>query len=86
MYNVCSCPQVCCRPVQAQVTKQYNHNAHSWLGLFTTFRLGAHGRLVGDGLLRRNDFVSDPVFYFLRAGDGYWFNNAMSLTLAYGQL
>jgi hypothetical protein len=72
--------------IQGQTTKEVNHNVHSWLGLFTTFRMGTHWGLTGDLLIRRNEFIKEPGFYNLRIGGGYWFTNSMSLTLAYGNL
>lgn len=67
----------------SQDRKQVNNNVHSWLGLFNTFRIGEHWGLVGDVLLRRNEFVQTPGFYWVRLGGGYWFNNNVSLIGAY---
>jgi hypothetical protein len=74
-----------CR-VLAQQEKQMNNNIHSWLGMYSTFRIQKHWGVNGDFLIRRNNFIQDPGFYQIRIGGGYWFNNTFSLTTAYSNL
>ncbi|MFT3826243.1 MAG: DUF2490 domain-containing protein [Chitinophagaceae bacterium] len=74
----------CVGRVSAQ--KQVNNYTHSWIGLLSTFRFGEHWGATGDLIIRREDFVKDPGYYFLRVGGGYWFNNSFSLTTAYSNL
>lgn len=67
-------------------TRQVNHNVHSWTGLLTTHRLSDNWGITADFIMRRDDFVKEPGFYFTRLGGGYWFNDNVSLTGAYGNL
>lgn len=65
---------------------QINHNAHVWTGLLTTHRLSDKWGVTNDLVIRRDDFMAEHGFYFLRLGGGYWFNDNISLTGAYGNL
>lgn len=67
-------------------TKQINHNVHSWIGLLTTHRLSDNWGVTADFIVRRDDFLKEPGFYFARLGGGYWFNDKVSLSGAYGNL
>lgn len=71
---------------QEAPVRQVNHNVHTWMGLFTTHRLTDNWGVTGDFLIRRDNFLSNPGFYFLRLGGGYWFNDNVSLTGAYSNL
>lgn len=66
--------------------KQINHHVHSWIGLLTTHRLTDNWGVTADFIVRRDEFVKEPGFYFARFGGGYWFNDNVSLTGAYGNL
>ncbi|PXV60225.1 uncharacterized protein DUF2490 [Dysgonomonas alginatilytica] len=68
------------------LTKQINHNIHSWIGLLTTHRLSDNWGVTADFIVRRDDFLNEPGFYFARLGGGYWFNDNISVTGAYGNL
>ncbi len=68
------------------VTKQINHNIHTWTGILTTHRFSDNWGMTADLIIRRDEFIKEPGFYFARLGGGYWFNDNISLTAAYGNL
>lgn len=66
--------------------KQVNDQSQSWFSLNSTFRLNAKWGLIGDLHIRRNNFMADPNFYFVRAGAGYWFSNQLSFIGGYAHM
>lgn len=75
--------------LNAQTTvpkKEINDQSQSWISLNSTFRISNHWGAVADIHIRRNNFVSDPNFYFLRGGGGYWLNDNLSFILGYAHL
>jgi len=62
-------------PAMAQTEvpeKVVNHQAQFWTSVNSTARLSDRWGLVADFHLRRNNFATDPSFYFARAGAAYW--------------
>lgn len=64
---------------QAQDEKEINNQVQFWTSVNSTWRLSDHWGVMGDFHVRRNDFLKDPNFYFLRLGGVYWFNDKISL-------
>ncbi|NIG55134.1 DUF2490 domain-containing protein [Chitinophaga sp. Cy-1792] len=73
-------------PGLAQQKKEINNQLQSWISLNTTFRINDHWGFIGDAHMRRNNFVADNSFYFLRGGVGYWLNENLSFITGYGHL
>lgn len=67
-------------------TKQINHSMHTWTGLLTTHRFSDNWGMTADLIIRRDEFLKEPGFYFARLGAGYWFSDNISLAMAYGNL
>ena len=63
----------------AQTEKEINEQVQFWTSINSTWRLSNDWGLMGDFHIRRNNFLQDPNFYFLRAGGVYWFNDKISL-------
>jgi len=63
----------------AQSEKEINEQVQFWTSINSTWRLSNDWGLMGDFHIRRNNFLQDPNFYFLRAGGVYWFNDKTSL-------
>lgn len=63
----------------AQTEKEVNEQVQFWTSLNSTWRFSDHWGAMVDFHIRRNDFMKDPNFYFLRMGGVYWFNDKMSL-------
>jgi hypothetical protein len=59
--------------------KNLTHQAQFWTSINSTFRLSEHWGLMGDFHLRRNAFLKEPHFYFLRLGGVYWLDDRFSL-------
>lgn len=66
-----------------QESKEIHQQAQVWLSLNSTTRVSDHWGAVADFHLRRNDFLQDPSFYFLRFGAHYWLRDSLSLTAGY---
>ncbi len=64
---------------QEALEKEINDQAQFWTSINSTWRLSDHWGAMGDFHIRRNDFLKDPNFYFLRLGGVYWFNDKLSL-------
>jgi hypothetical protein len=62
-------------PTDKDVTDQLQF----WTSINTTFRFTDRWGLMGDFHIRRNNFILDPSFYFMRAGGVYWLDNKFSL-------
>ncbi|MFT5647989.1 MAG: hypothetical protein ACI976_002685 [Aureispira sp.] len=71
---------------KAQTEKEINNQIQFWTSINSTWRFSDHWGVMGDLHIRRNDFLKDPDFYFLRAGGVYWFNNKISAAGGLGAL
>jgi hypothetical protein len=65
-------------PVQKEITQ----NNHFWVSINSTTRLNNRWGVMGDFHIRREHFIKDPNFYFLRFGAVYWASD--NLTIAGG--
>jgi len=63
----------------AQTEKEINEQVQFWTSINSTWRLSDDWGVMGDFHIRRNNFIQDPNFYFLRAGGVYWLNDKISL-------
>jgi hypothetical protein len=79
---------VCLLPacLHAQTRKEINHQLQSWFSVNSTIRFTDKWGMIGDFHIRRNDFVRDPSFYFLRLGPNFWLKNNMSISAGYAHL
>ncbi|MCU0379831.1 MAG: DUF2490 domain-containing protein [Chitinophagaceae bacterium] len=73
-------------PTRAQISrpKEVNHQIQTWVSINSLFRLNPNWGVLADFHIRRNDFVEDPSFYFLRLGANYWIKDNMTAALGYG--
>ena len=65
-------------PLQAQTEKEINEQVQFWTSINSTMRFSDHWGAMGDFHVRRNNFMKDPSFYFLRVGGVYWINDKIS--------
>ena len=63
---------------QASTEKSINHQLQFWTSLNSTVRISDHWGIIADAHIRRNQFLVDPSFYFLRFGAAYWINDQFS--------
>lgn len=72
--------------VKGQTEKEINDQVQFWTSINSTWRFTDHWGAMGDFHIRRDDFIKDPNFYFLRAGGVYWFNDKISAAGGLGAL
>jgi len=66
--------------------REVNTQYQSWFSINSIIRLSDKFGIVADAHMRRNKFVADPGFYFLRIGADYWLKENITLTLGYGKM
>jgi hypothetical protein len=66
--------------------KSVRHQLQTWVSINSTFRLEDRWGLMADFHIRRNNFVADPSFYFVRLGPNYWIRDNMSVSAGYAHL
>lgn len=66
--------------------KVVNQNAQFWISTNNVFRIADRWALLNDIHIRRNNFVADPNFYFLRVGGQYYLNSSLRLASGYAHL
>jgi hypothetical protein len=64
--------------------KEVNHQVQTWLSINSIYRFNERWGAIADFHIRRNDFVQDPGFYFLRLGANYWIRENMTVAAGYG--
>jgi Protein of unknown function (DUF2490) len=69
-----------------QPAKQIHAQYQSWGSLNSTTRLTDRLGVIADFHVRRNDFLADPSFYFVRLGANAWVSERLTLSLGYAHL
>ncbi len=64
--------------VNAQEEKEVTDQVQFWISANSTLRLSNKLGLMGDFHIKRNNFIKDPAFYFLRLGGIYWLDDKFS--------
>lgn len=72
--------------VDGQSAKEINQQAQFWWSINSTSRITDRFGIVGDVHIRRNHFLEDPSFYFLRFGTHFWLTERFTLTIGYAHL
>jgi uncharacterized protein DUF2490 len=70
----------------AQEGKVINEQSQSWLSINSTVRVAGKWGFVADLHERRNNFLSDVSFHFVRVGITHWINDNLSVTAGYGHM
>lgn len=74
-------------PAHAQTRpKEVNTQSQSWFSINSTTRLSKHWGFIADAHMRRNNFVADPSFYFLRTAINYWASDNITIAAGYGKM
>jgi Protein of unknown function (DUF2490) len=77
----------CFNSLQAQIrSKEINHQLQTWVSINSTYRFNKHWGAMADFHIRRNNFIADPNFYFLRFGANYWIRDNMTAALGYAHM
>jgi hypothetical protein len=71
---------------QQEVQKIVNQKLQFWTSINSTLRFSDHWGMVADVHIRRDNFIQDPNFYFLRTGGAWWFNDQFSFVLGIAAL
>lgn len=71
---------------RAQQAREVDQQVQVWLSLNSTTRVSDRLGVIGDFHVRRNDFLQDPSFYFLRFGGHYWLRESLALSLGYAHM
>ena len=66
--------------------KEVNTQSQSWFSLNSTTRLNQHWGFIADAHMRRNNFVADASFYFLRGAVNYWLTDHITIAAGYGRM
>ncbi|RPD39765.1 DUF2490 domain-containing protein [Chitinophaga barathri] len=75
---------ICCLRVAAQ--KQVNDQQQVWVSVNSTMRLSDRWGSIADVHVRRNNYLADPSFYFVRGGASYWVTDNLSLVAGYAHM
>lgn len=67
-------------------SKEINRQSQAWLSLNTTAKLTGKWGLLIDLHERRNNFLKDPSFHFVRLGINYWLKDNITLSTGYAHL
>lgn len=66
--------------------KEVNTQSQSWFSVNSTTRLSDKFGIMADVHVRRNNFLADPGFYFVRVGLNYWINENLTADVGYGRM
>jgi hypothetical protein len=73
--------------LRGQSAKEVTSQDQSWFSINTLSRVSDRWGVVADfHAVRRNNFFSDPRFYFIRMGANYWLKDNITFSLAYGHM
>jgi len=71
---------------RSQSVKEINDQTQFWWSLNNTVRFTDKWGMEADFHIRRNDFIQDPSFYFLRFGGHFWLTEKFTLTFGYAHM
>lgn len=66
--------------------KIINRQSQAWISMNSTWRVAGNWGFVADIHQRRNNFVSDNSFNFIRFGINYWIKDNLTVTAGYGHM
>ncbi|NOT90414.1 DUF2490 domain-containing protein [Ferruginibacter sp.] len=66
--------------------KEINEQSQAWLCLNSTIRVSNKWGFMADVHERRNNFLKDAQFHFIRFGINYWLKDNIILTAGYGHM
>jgi hypothetical protein len=70
----------------SQTTKEINEQTQFWWSINSTKRVTENWGIIADFHIRRNDFVEDPSFYFIRFGSHFWLTDKFALSVGYAHM
>lgn len=70
----------------AQSEKEINEQTQFWGSVNSTTRITDLFGVVADFHIRRNDFMADSSFYFIRFGSNFWLSDRFTITFGYAHM
>jgi hypothetical protein len=70
----------------AQTNKQVNHQSQTWFSVNTNNHINDHWSILADAHIRRNHFLDQQSFEFVRAGIQYNFDKKLSVAAGYAHM
>jgi len=71
---------------QAPAAKQVNQQSQFWTSINSVYRFNERWGMLADFHIRRNNFMADPGFYFIRGAANYWIKDNMTVAMGYGHM
>ncbi len=73
--------------LQAQTkNKEINTQSQFWISMNSTTRLTKKWGFISDAHIRRNNFIADPSFYFIRGAINYWIKDEITAAFGFGKM
>lgn len=79
-------PVLCPSFAQTSTQKNIETNYQVWLSLNTVSNVSKNWSALADFHIRRNEFLKEPGFYFIRFGVQYWLKDNITAALGYGHM
>lgn len=73
-------------PATAQTARQVNRQSQSWFSVNITAHINDHWSILADAHIRRNHFMADNSFEFIRTGIQYHIDKNLSFAAGYGHM
>jgi hypothetical protein len=79
---------ICCLEKNgfSQSQKVINHQYQFWGSINSTIRFNKQWGMLADFHVRRNNFMADPSFYFIRGAANYWIKENMTVAFGYAHM
>ena len=71
---------------QTPTKKEVNQQTQSWISLNNNLKFNDHWSLLADFHIRRNDFIKDDNFYFVRSGISYAPSSKIAFAMGYAHM
>ena len=71
----------CLRFCTGTGSKQVNQQSQFWTSINSVYRFNGRWGMLADFLIRRNNFMADPGFYFIRGAANYWIKDNMTVAM-----
>ncbi|KAB1156333.1 DUF2490 domain-containing protein [Flavobacterium luteum] len=71
---------------QKQTSKDVNNQTQTWFSLNNNIKINEHWSLLADFHIRKNDFLDNESFYFVRSGIGYSPNSKVFFVAGYAHM
>ncbi|MDP4263549.1 MAG: DUF2490 domain-containing protein [Bacteroidota bacterium] len=77
---------ICTLPITAQTSRQVNYQTQTWFSVNTTSQVSYHWAIIADAHIRKNNFLAQSSFEFVRTAIQYNVDKNLSVALGYGHM